>query len=634
MTEQTSSHALAREAASPDTSSQRLEELAQDQALLPILASNPATPPALLAQLSQKPVRAVRQAVAKNPNAPVPVLLSLAEEFPHEFLVNPVIPLLSLAQPDFIKGISHQAWLQLLRFEAVPLAWLRWLQQHMRNVPNHRTSISVKDALQRHVHIAGEADTRWEMEARRELQVSLKQMEHIHNVYLNGFTSFALLFPQVFDDVITALDKELQISILQLSPPITEKTLETLARSQDIALQKYAARHPRTPTWALYQFISAPPEVREAVAHNPYVPSTYLHILASDEAHKVRRAVAHHYRTSDEDLEQLARDAEISVREAVARQRSRKNDLYELLSRDPSSSVRARVARNVHASQGVLTYLSNDPDTAVRAALAGNPCLPSAIFTVLIAHKEVEVRAGMASNTQLPLQYMQQLSRDPTLDPYIEVHLKLAANPRVPVEILEELMSINNLEIWINIARNPRASAKILHHLAHFNYDDVQAAVAANKHTPPDLLVWLAHQRGTRQIKEGLVRNPHTPLSILQEILAGSNGGMYWYSRIATHPAVRGNRKAMFFERFAEFTRKRESPSGFWLAVLDSSKLPVAALNVFATSSQWLERYMVALHPATPQKLLETLTHDGNRYVRIAARTMLTTTTQGNEEAR
>ncbi|HET8842618.1 MAG TPA: hypothetical protein VFN35_14220 [Ktedonobacteraceae bacterium] len=57
------------------------------------------------------------------------LLLQLAQQFPHEFLQNPVLSLLFLTRPDFLTQLAPDAWLQLLDCPELPLAWREWLLQ-------------------------------------------------------------------------------------------------------------------------------------------------------------------------------------------------------------------------------------------------------------------------------------------------------------------------------------------------------------------------------------------------------------------------------------------------------------------------------------------------------------------------
>jgi hypothetical protein len=61
-----------------------------------LLATNPETAPEILRELSQNDDRAIRQAVAGNPNVPIDILWKLNQEFPYEILANPAFIFLTM----------------------------------------------------------------------------------------------------------------------------------------------------------------------------------------------------------------------------------------------------------------------------------------------------------------------------------------------------------------------------------------------------------------------------------------------------------------------------------------------------------------------------------------------------------
>ena len=86
--------ALLKEAKSENTSGDRLQELAVlNGDLAQIVASNISTHPELLAELAKHESKAVRKAVVSNSNTPTKTLLELCEQFPQEFLDNPILEL-------------------------------------------------------------------------------------------------------------------------------------------------------------------------------------------------------------------------------------------------------------------------------------------------------------------------------------------------------------------------------------------------------------------------------------------------------------------------------------------------------------------------------------------------------------
>ena len=58
---------------------------------------------------------------------------------------------------------------------------------------------------------------------------------------------------------------------------------------------------------------------------------------------------------------------------------------------------------------------------------------------------------------------------------------------------------------------------------------------------------------------------------------------------------------------------------GCLLALLDPNVSP-NILEQNADSLLWNERYIIAIHPKTPRKIIQQLAKDGNVYVRAAAK--------------
>jgi hypothetical protein len=80
-----------------------------------LLAANPETAPEILRELSQSDDRAIRQAVAGNPNVPIEVLWELVGEFPHEVIANPLSTLIELENPNWIMDIPGEHFVELLQ---------------------------------------------------------------------------------------------------------------------------------------------------------------------------------------------------------------------------------------------------------------------------------------------------------------------------------------------------------------------------------------------------------------------------------------------------------------------------------------------------------------------------------------
>ena len=68
------------------------------------VAKNSSAPLDLLEVLSRERDPLVKEALAGNPNTPLPALLRLAVEHPARLLENPALPLLLLENPSFFEG--------------------------------------------------------------------------------------------------------------------------------------------------------------------------------------------------------------------------------------------------------------------------------------------------------------------------------------------------------------------------------------------------------------------------------------------------------------------------------------------------------------------------------------------------
>ncbi|HEY4386624.1 MAG TPA: hypothetical protein VGN34_19380, partial [Ktedonobacteraceae bacterium] len=167
MSDEIVSPALFTEAANMDTFPARLTALARFAVLQPLIAANPATPPATLEQLSTSNDSGIRRAVAQNPNASVQTLCLLAGEFPQEFLQNPIIPFLSMTRPAFVKDLPLFSWASLLRFENLSRSWL---QQIVTDKSYQRNRSPILQLVQLHVALAGKKPEAWKFEATHALR--------------------------------------------------------------------------------------------------------------------------------------------------------------------------------------------------------------------------------------------------------------------------------------------------------------------------------------------------------------------------------------------------------------------------------------------------------------------------------
>lgn len=280
--------------------------------------------------------------------------------------------------------------------------------------------------------------------------------------------------------------------------------------------------------------------------------------------------------------------------------------------------------------------------------MARNPRLPAEAFALLFQETSTEVRCGLARNPSLPFSLLEQLAAE--ADP--AVRRCLAANPRTPTGLLEfwlqeeikpqslpglaqKLLPLplpqsksSDKPLLLALARNPHAPPALLATLAEYRsgkfnaLTDLYAAVAAHKRTPVEALRNLA-VRPSLAIQRSLAVNPHTPLDVLKQLLAVEDNELR--IRIAHHPAVQRDQRRIVIDLLLEkVSQDRKNPSILpaW-SFFQQGELPETRFPQLLASAFWRDRYLVARHPKASQEILSALAHDGNRFVRAAARTAL-----------
>lgn len=561
-----SSLALKREAADLDTPPERLAQLAAERTLRPLVAGNPATPPATLKRLARTTNRALRAEVAANPNTPVEVLFELAGEFPAEVVGNPALDLHMVAYPELpgrmARELSAEALCALLRCEDAPLALLRLLRLSSHD--------AVRALAGLHVQIVGEPGA----------DVLPEVLTRARNAFRAALADVPFGEPEIVCDLpgmmapwfVELLLGTPHVERMLRSPDTSPEVLVRLAWSASPHALLLIAAHPHTPERLLVQLaLHSEPEVRRAVASNPATPTRILSDLADTRHESTRLAVAKHPSASAATLAELARDHNPTIRSAVARNPSTPAALLRQLAAAVEPEVRGAAQRHLPMSPQLLAYLAEDRNPLRRRAVAGHP--------------------DTAPKTLLRL----ASDRDPL------VRINVARHPRVPPEVL------------IHLSRDPQPA--------------VRAAVAEHPALPPHERRRMELDADP-DVRAHLARNPEVPFTTLKRLWIHT--AEEHLHEIAAHPAVTPERRGQLYTRLCadQLRQFRGAPTMVRLAALASDLLPVASYEAGAGSRHWLDRYVVASNPSAPLSVLEALAHDGIVYVRAAARANLAARSQ------
>ena len=429
-------------------------------------AQDPATPPAQLEALGTGPnSRAIKEAVACNPNTPPELLLQLAGRYWQSFLDNPVLPLLLLEDPGLPHRLPLRVLRALVRREGVPPLILQTLARH----PDREVRESAKfhvDHPADDAPAAGAAALGWPAALRRELEklpaqrATLPELLDLDVVPAwlleavagtsNGALRAAVIASSKRPDASPALRHtgallrrsfgEWQTVIHQYSwgpsehrqltgqVPLPEAeverlaqgspawqvqaarsaslgtaTLERLARSPLWRVGSALARHPRLTLGAAMQLVArADPRVLRSLAQSRYAPPTLLPNLARSADAGVRRGVARHRHTPPATLALLAADADASVRRAVAQHRNLPYATLSALVADPDPDVRIRAAHSRNCDLPLFEQLATDADLKVREHVARRIGLPPALIRRFLDDPEKDVRHAAALNYGTP----------------------------------------------------------------------------------------------------------------------------------------------------------------------------------------------------------------------------------------
>ncbi len=643
-------------AADVGTSQPDLLRLSEDPTLAPIIARNTSAAPELLARLAHRD-DVTRAAVAANPNTPRDVLLELAGEFPTQFLANPVLPLLLLEDPNLPMTMDEPTLAKIIRYEQAPGAFIR--------AAGARNGKELQAGRAMHVQVAGEAEPGWEQEIapfildvdfRYNTSDDLADMLRLPGLAPNWLLDLLVMQPSMYARVVR-------------NPDTPAAHLERLAVYEDANVRRAIIAHPHVPAELIQRLARDPtPRVRQAVAGSNQVDAELLDLLAGDRDLIVRRAVAKNPLATAAILDRLANDPEPDLRRVVARNSATSPTTLAHLAKEADKFVRQFVAANPQTSLAVLIQLASDSTAKVRAAVALNPHLPLEHLHHLAQNTEQGVLVAVAKSPNTPEILLRQFVETPIS----EVRTAVAANPNTPVAVLQRLANAKDRSVRMGVAKNPGAPVDILEHLAQAREQMIRRVVAENSNTPSPVLDRLAQaDKSTRvavasnpntstatltllandpehEVRLAVSQNPHTPHAALALL---ANAGMEIRRAVAAHP----NANASLFEKLlprADFTilstiiaRGIRSDADLqhtyarflpmYLAMpgrslvsrvvaLAAPAMPAEVLRRYAaTDHHWLECFVVAQNTSTPWDVLETLTRDGNRFVRAAARRSL-----------
>jgi Leucine rich repeat variant len=299
------------------------------------------------------------------------------------------------------------------------------------------------------------------------------------------------------------------------------------------------------------------------------------------------------------------------------------------LARSTDWRIRQQVANHKNTTTRTLTALAKDNDYDVRAAAVGNPNFPRRSLSMFCDDPHQLVRLSLARRTDTPARVLASLLIDES-DDVIRAALENPSTPQAAkksfqaidalTELSDELaakLSQGGPSSRIRVAELRTVSKRLLRTLSQDNDWRVRERVARNTNTSAAVLSKLA-QDGDRDIRRGTASNPSIAEATLGVLINDEDPGVR--SAALANPKLTSSIRT---EIFARTTRKAlASRNATDRLVALACQAPIGrALRYqsFWCSTNFLERYCVAVHPRTPTDVLEKMTRDANHLVRNVA---------------
>jgi hypothetical protein len=362
-----------------------------------LLAANPETAPEILRELSQSDDRAIRQAVAGNPNAPIAVLWKLLVDFPHEIIANPSFLLVILENPNWILEVPESSLIALLKQQNIPHIFMAECRKHK--------SVLIRDAIVE--RIASNPKTTTEQLEEVTLTYDSNVMPSVHHStiraiihhphiqiaslkkiasHCNAITQFDLVCYCLDERYVLPRHLQRQILLDEVLPIIID-------HSADAYIVEALLLNKSLPQRYIQQILSKYPEVqirRAKLASTPTAVLTQIfknqiaelqHLTSqpnSSTNYKIRlsQALIRNSQTPDYIIQQFADSPYKAVRAQVARQIALSPELFVKLAQDSCPRTILNLLANRKIKYDLLAELTKHPDPKVSQMARQHPDTP------------------------------------------------------------------------------------------------------------------------------------------------------------------------------------------------------------------------------------------------------------------
>lgn len=555
---------------------QSIAALKQDINQARIVAAEPTTNPEILRELALFDDEKTREAVVSNANSPPEILVQLGEEFPSQFLDNPVFPLLLLENPNFIKELPLNTLRSILTQENCPEYILEQaadkadLEVQLALANNVKTSKAilsrlnqsrnsqVVEAVNLHVNFVGELTEGFEEKVKELVPKSIDSSNRVNYSKLTVIAQICSIPEFIIEHWVEELIyQESLCRQLAASPATKPNILKHLINYSSSSTREQLAQNINTPVEIFRKLANEQQErqVRIFLARNLNTPDDALKILSRDKDKWVRMSVVKNPSTPSTLFEEMINDVDKEVAQTAKQilgerqgdytcEAIRKNAqtppeaLKKLAQKNPRCIT--YIAEHPNTSLELLLEFSQSTDERLRREVAKNISLPINILETLAKDDDSIVRCSIARNPNTPINILfKNLARDTMVLSAIAYQMSNPKFRKYPeaesiLDILAEESS-SSLETilqrlikeggeWAGefLARRFDLPIEFLTQLAQADSFKVREAVAQNPNTPSINLEQLA-QAPEWQIRQAVAQNPNTPTSALDKLAKDEN---------------------------------------------------------------------------------------------------------------
>jgi hypothetical protein len=415
-------------------------------------ANDPSTTAEILRGLSQIEDNELQEALVRNPNTPLDVLLQLGPRFASAFMENASLPLHLLDSPDLLQKLPA-ALIQEILHSPTPPDWI-WdvalRGGHCRALASAPRTSSELLAKVYHKEIEAHSD-KYTLRFLAEhpntpeeilFRLSQSPQEYVRmGVAENPGTPHSVLRKLLEDPKV-----EVRNSVLANTAAVPElfekvskdkftRMLRHLAENENPAVREWAkqyedGKNPTKKTRTKIKEMTAPlaqatgaPTTKEesttmsteeklALAKNPQTTYEALLPLASEDDPRIQDALVRHPNAFAPLLEKLLTSLAPERRLIVTNSSNCAESILDLLAQDQNKEVRVSLCEGSKIGAKQLEMLASDAIDEVRALVAGHEKTPIAILKKMVRDESSDVRRALAENPKTPPQTLQILAKD------------------------------------------------------------------------------------------------------------------------------------------------------------------------------------------------------------------------------